>query len=96
MIKSFDSDGTEDIYHGRNTKRARKTLPKNLFDNAGDKLDMLDSAAELDDLRKFPGNELEKLEGHENRWSIRINDQYRILFDWIDGDEENVKETDYN
>ncbi len=75
--------GTADIYHGRDTRKARKTLPKDLWNVARRKLDMLNAAASLDDLRVPPANRLEKLAGDlEGLWSIRINDQYRVVFRW--------------
>jgi proteic killer suppression protein len=53
---------------------------------AARKLDMLDAAEDLDDLRAPPGNRLEKLKGNRaGQWSIRINDQWRICFRWDEG-----------
>lgn len=61
------------------------------------KLDMLDAAGRIDDLRHPPGNRLEKLHGDRaGQWSIRINDQYRICFNWEDGDAYNVEIADYH
>ena len=61
------------------------------------KLDMLDAAAELSDLRSPPGNRLEALQGDRvGQHSIRINDQYRICFVWKDGGAENVEIVDYH
>ena len=58
---------------------------------------MLDVASRLDDLRVPPGNRLEKLKGNrEGRYSIRINDQYRICFAWQDGDAYDVEIADYH
>jgi proteic killer suppression protein len=61
------------------------------------KLRYLGSADELIDLRIPPGNRLEKLSGdREGQWSIRINDQWRICFDWRDGQASEVEITDYH
>lgn len=58
---------------------------------------MLDVAARLEDLRVPPANRLEKLKGdREGRYSIRINDQYRICFTWKDGDAYEVEVVDYH
>ena len=60
------------------------------------KLDMLDAAGSLDDLRMPPGNRLEKLRGdRRDTWSIRINDQWRICFRWEDGAQD-VEIVDYH
>lgn len=64
--------------------------------NFARKLDMIKRAVMLDDLRVLPGTRLEKLEGYEHRWSIRINQQYRIVFVWMKGNAYNVLITDYH
>jgi proteic killer suppression protein len=58
MIVSFKNTGTQDIFNGRNTKRARKICPEQLWVIAGRKLDQLDSAAKIEDLLVPPGNKL--------------------------------------
>ena len=61
------------------------------------KLKMLDDAVTLDDLRALPGNRLESLKGdRRGQHSIRINDQYRICFEWRDGDVYGVEIVDYH
>jgi len=76
----------------RATPRAPGQLPAE-----GRKLDMLDAAKDLMDLKSPPGNHLEKLKGDKaGRFSIRINDQYRIVFGWNHGNAENVKIEDYH
>jgi len=58
---------------------------------------MLNNAVTLDDLRVPPANRLEKLSGDRvGQYSIRINDQWRICFEWIDGDAYNVEMVDYH
>jgi len=97
MILSFRDQGTEDIFQGKQTKLARKKCPQNLMKKAVKKLDLLDSAAALDDLRVPPGNQLEKLRGDRaDQYSIRINDQYRICFRWLGEDVEDVEIVDHH
>jgi toxin HigB-1 len=96
MIRSFKNQGTEDIFNGQFTKEARQVCPSNLWEMAARKLDMLDSAAIVNDLRSPPGNRLEKLRGdRKGYYSMRINDQYRICFNWVKGPEE-VEITNYH
>jgi toxin HigB-1 len=97
MIQSFSNIGTENIFNGQDTKAARRTCPQSLWKVAARKLDQLDSAAELDDLRVPPGNRLEALEGdHAGQYSIRINDQYRLCFTWHENEPSNVEIVDYH
>ena len=85
MILSFKNFGTEDIFNGKNTKRARKTCPEQLWKIARRELDQLDSTATIEDLSIPPGNKLETLKrNRKGQYSIRINDQYRICFIWGD------------
>ncbi len=97
MIRSFNDAATEDIYNGNNTKQARKKLDFSLWTIASRKLDMLDAAYELSDLKIPPGNRLELLKGcYKNKYSIRINDQYRIVFHWGSQGPEQVEIVDYH
>lgn len=97
MILSFKDVGTEDIFNGENTKSARKICPQTLFGVAFRKLDQVDSAVELNDLRVPPGNRLEALEGDRTgQHSIRINDQYRICFTWTKNGATEVEIVDYH
>ncbi len=97
MILSFKDLGTQDIFNGENTKSARKTCPQTLFDVAFRKLDQIDSAVELNDLRVPPGNRLEALKGERTgQHSIRINDQYRICFIWTNNGATEVEIVDYH
>lgn len=97
MIGSFQDQGVEDIYNGNNTKEDRSTCPKSIWGVARRKLDQLDSAESLEDLRKPPSNRLEKLSGNRaNQRSIRINDQYRICFYWTETGPSEVEITDYH
>ncbi|HKJ86468.1 MAG TPA: type II toxin-antitoxin system RelE/ParE family toxin [Spirochaetia bacterium] len=97
MIQSFRDDASEDLFHGRNTKGARKACPETLWRDLTRKLDALDSAERLGDLRIPPGNRLEQLSGQRTgQHCIRVNDQYRICFTWTDSGPEGVEVTDYH
>lgn len=96
MIRGFHDDATEDIYHGNNTRAARR-IPALLWRTAARKLDMLNAAHELRDLAVPPGNRLEALRGDLTGYhSIRINDQFRIVFRWKDGNADDVGIRDYH
>ena len=93
MIRSFKSRETEKIF---NRRRSRK-LPQDIQQVALRKLRMLNRAVTLQDLRVPPANRLEKLGGSRTgQYSIRINDQWRICFEWQDGEAHNVEIVDYH
>lgn len=97
MIITFRDRATEDIFNGKASKLALKACPQNLWRIASRKLDQLDSATSLDDLRVPPGNRLEALTGdRKGEFSIRINDQYRICFRWHENGPHDVEVTDYH
>jgi proteic killer suppression protein len=97
MIQSFSNAGTEDIYFRKNTKDARKTLDVSLHRVAKRKLDQLTFSVRLEDLRAPPGNRLEALHGdREGFYSIRINDQWRIVFKWAGDGPTDVAIVDYH
>ncbi len=97
MIQGFANRGTEDVYNGKNTPRARRTCPRSLWDVAFRKLDQLDSATELEDLVVPAGNRLEKLRGDRaGQHSIRLNEQYRICFHWTDAGPDEIEIVDYH
>ncbi len=94
MIDTFADKPTFDIYYQENTKKARKRLPVNLWDKAQECLDALDRARKPQNLQQY---DLKQLKGERNEsYSIRINRQYRITFEWNDGDAQNVKVEDYH
>ena len=96
MIISFGDDATADLYHGRRTKRVRK-LPQDILHRALVRLDVLNTAHSLIDLRSPPGNRLEALGGNWTGFhSIRINQQWRIVFRWEGGNAYDVQITDYH
>jgi len=93
MIRSFKNRTTQDVAAGN----APKGFPSDLVRVAGRKLFMIDQAKELRDLASPPGNRLHPLrEERTGQHAIRINDQFRICFRWIDGDAEDVEITDYH
>lgn len=97
MIRNFLNKGSENIFNGKNTKKARKLLPLKLWTVASRKLDQLDSVSIFNDLKVPPGNMLESLSGNrEGQFSIRINDQYRIRFKWDNTEPFDVEITDYH
>ena len=97
MIRSFKDRGTEDVFNGLDSKAARASCPITLWRAAGRKLEYLDSAVRLDELRAPPGNRLEALTGdRRGQHSIRINDQYRICFAWTALGPDQVEIVDYH
>ncbi len=96
MIVSFGDDATADFYHGRITHRIRR-FPPSLKHLALRKLDMLDAAYRLNDLREPPGNRLEALKGDlAGYYSIRVNERWRVVFRWEDDNAHEVSLTDYH
>ena len=97
MIRSFRGVAAEDIFNGRASRVARQSLPQSLWRVAVRKLEALDSAEAVQDLRVPPGNRLEQLKGDRaGQYSIRINDQYRICFTWTEAGPEDDEIVDYH
>ena len=97
VTASFRDRGTEDLFDGRETKQARESCPSDLVRVGRRKLDQLNQAAVLGDLRAPPSNRLEKLKGErEGQYSIRINDQRRVCFRWTGSGAEDVELVDYH
>jgi proteic killer suppression protein len=93
MIQSFGSKETERIFRRLPVRR----FPPQIQRAALRKLDYLAGAKDLEDLRSPPGNRLEALRGdRDGQWSIRINDQWRICFEWREGGAHNVEIVDYH
>ena len=93
MIRTFADPETERIWLGQ---RSRK-LPSDIQQVARRKLRLLHRVAKLQDLRIPPGNRFEQLKGFTpSRYSLRINDQWRITFRWSDGGADNVRIEDYH
>ncbi|MFT5417419.1 MAG: proteic killer suppression protein [Gammaproteobacteria bacterium] len=96
MITSFGDRRTEDLFHGRATTRIRRILP-NITSVAQRKLDMPNAAADISDLTSPPNNRLEALRGNlKGFYSLRINDQWRVIFRWSEGDASALQLIDYH
>ena len=92
-IKTWACDQTRQIFEGGSPR----LVPRTVISRAHSKLLMLHAAADLRDLVAPPGNRLEKLRGDsDGQFSIRVNDQYRVCFDWRDGDAYEVELVDYH
>ena len=97
MIVSFADAETEDLFNGVTSKRARRRLPVALWPVARRKMDLLNAAADLADLRVPPGNRLEALVGDRSgAHSVRINGQHRICFVWTSAGPAAVEVVDYH
>jgi toxin HigB-1 len=82
MVINFKSKFAQDIYDGSSTSRSRK-FPNQLIGKTLRLLDQLNIAAQIDELLIPPSNHLEKLKGNlSGYWSLRINRQWRIIFQW--------------
>ncbi|MPZ15787.1 MAG: type II toxin-antitoxin system RelE/ParE family toxin [Chloroflexi bacterium] len=93
MIKTFADRHTQDLFA---TDRS-KLLPSDIVRRARRKIEYIELAARLDDLRVPPGNRLHKLGGdREGQHAIAINDQWRICFRFVEGDAYDVEVTDYH
>lgn len=91
MIKSFADRTTEDLFR----KGSHRKVPRSLWERSLKQFDRLDAATRIEDLYFPPSNRLERLAG-ERRYSIRINRQYRLTFEWTGTDAENVRLEDYH
>jgi proteic killer suppression protein len=96
VIVGFGDKATKDVFDGTDSKEAR-SIPKQIWKVVHRKLDMLNAAHELMDLGQAPGNRLEKMKGKLiGWWSIRVNDQYRVIFKFANGNADAVRITDYH
>jgi toxin HigB-1 len=96
MIVQFGDKATEDVYNGISSRDSRR-IPQNILSVAYRKLDMINSAQCLEDLKAPPGNRLEALKGNFfGFYSIPINRQYRIIFKMIQSSASNVQIIDYH
>jgi len=93
MIVSFKSKEAESIWNGVFSRK----IPPNIQDLIRRKLRMINNSHTINDLRIPPSNRLEQLKGNrKGQYSIRINDQWRICFEWIDGNVHNIDIVDYH
>lgn len=91
MIKTFKCKETEKIFNGKFSKK----LPHDIQGRALIKLHSLDIAEDIKDLLIPPSNKLEQLSGdRKGQYSIRINDQYRVCFSWVDNNAYDVEIVD--
>ena len=96
MIDSFGDRATSDFFHSISSRYAR-SIPTQIKESATYKLDVLNAAQGLKDLRYPPGNRLEPLKGNlSGFYSIRINSQWRIVFRWDSGNAYDVQIVDYH
>jgi len=93
VIQNFANKETEKLFQ----REVSRSFPPEIIRKARSKLEILDAAEKLDDLKVPPGNRLEKLSGdREGQHSIRINQQWRICFRWKDGNCFDVMIVDYH
>jgi proteic killer suppression protein len=93
VIESFGDSATESIYRGLRVRG----LPGVIQESARRKLRMINQARIVEDLQVPPGNRLEQLKGNLNGfWSIRINQQWRVIFRWQDGSKHDVRIIDHH
>lgn len=93
MIKTFRCRETQKIFQRESSRR----FPLSIQQRAFMKLNALDAASALEDLRLPPSNQLEALKGdRQGQWSIRINQQWRLCFRWVAGHAEQVEIVDYH
>lgn len=96
MIVSFGDKTTEHIFHGQDTKAARR-IAQVLWTRVQSKLDLLNASITLEDLRVPRSNRLEKMRGEwAGFYSLRVNDQYRVVFRFVSGNALDVQCTDYH
>lgn len=94
MIKSWKTDAPRAIFEGRNPG---KGFPADLVKATKRRLERLNAAARVEDLKVSPGHRLHELEGDRaGQWSISVNDQFRICFKWGPEGPEDVEFTDYH
>ncbi|NQW04948.1 MAG: type II toxin-antitoxin system RelE/ParE family toxin [Acidobacteria bacterium] len=97
MIRSFANAATEDLFNGVDSRRARAACPSALWPVVRRKLTQLNRVRDLRELSVPPGNRLEALRGDRaGQHSIRVNQQYRVCFQWEDGNADAVEVTDYH
>lgn len=94
-IQSFNNQGTEDVFFGRNTAKARRQVEKQFWPQAYTMLHLLHVATKLADLGQTPGMRLEALKHDRPGYhSVRVTNRYRMIFIWKDGDAYDVSVED--
>lgn len=96
MISSFGDKATADLYHGADSREARR-IPRDIWSVVRRKLDMINAAKTIEDLRIPPNNKLHALKKElVGKWAIRVNDQFRVVFRFANGQATEVVVTDYH
>ena len=96
MIISFGDETTEDIFNGTNSRAAR-AIATDVWKGAAHKLDMINAADDMNDLLLSPSNNFEMLKGkYQGLCSIRVDDQFNIIFRWLDNWAQEVTITSYH
>jgi proteic killer suppression protein len=96
VIESFGDGATADLFHGTRSARARR-FPNEIVRTAVRKMDVLNAVRLLEELRSPPGNRLEALKGDWKGYhSIRVNQQWRLVFKWERGAAHQVRLIDYH
>lgn len=96
MILSFRSKTAQEIFDGKSSRLARK-IPSELHSKVHRLFDQLNAVTKIETLRVPPSNRLEKLKGDlKQYWSLRINQQWRVIFQWEDGNAHQVDVVDYH
>jgi proteic killer suppression protein len=97
VIKSFKDTATEDVFNDHRSRTARHVCPERIWGVARRKLEQIDSVENLRLLNVPPANRLEALKGdRKGFYSIRINEQYRVVFRWTPAGAEDVEIVDYH
>ena len=97
MIKSFKDTATKDVFNDRRSRAARRACPEQIWRVARRKLEQIDSVEDFRLLNIPPANRLEALKGDRKGFhSIRINEQYRVVFRWTAAGAEEVEIVDYH
>jgi proteic killer suppression protein len=92
MIKSFKDKQLEKFFDQELSK-----IPNDIVRSLANKIEILNSASSLNDLKRLPGNRLEPLKGsRQGQYSIRINSQWRLCFEWRDDNVHEVELVDYH
>lgn len=96
MVRNFKSKIAQDIFDGVVSAQARK-IPIALHSKVRRLFDQLNAATKIETLRVPPGNKLEKLKGNlKSHWSVRVNQQWRVIFIWKDSEACDVDVVDYH
>lgn len=96
VVVTFGDRATEDLFHGIRSARVRR-FPSEILTAARRRLDQLAAAVRVEDMRIPPGNRLEALRGDlAGYYSVRVNDQWRVVFRWTESGPADVRLTDYH